>query len=91
MVVLEKLLKTITMNKPSTFDNVVKRFLILLGLLIFSPIVLSCDFKALRIYTGSPKNIIAYVLLTLGGALILFTVYFGFNTIKAFLDNLFQK
>ena len=79
------------MNKPNTFDSVIKRFLILLGLLIFSPIVLSFGFKALRIFTENPKKYIAYILLALGGFLILYTVYFGFKTIKAFLDNLFQK
>ncbi|WP_272149838.1 DUF6095 family protein [Tenacibaculum aiptasiae] len=79
------------MTKTTTFDKVVKRFLILLGLLIVSPIVLSIGFKALRVFTESPKNYIAYILLTLGGFLILFTVYYGFRTIKAFLDNLFQK
>ena len=83
-------LKTLKMNKSSSTENVVKRFLILLGLLIFSPIVLSFGFKALRIFTESPKNIIAYVLLAFGILLILFTVYFGFKTIKSFLDNLFQ-
>lgn len=84
-------LKTLKMTNSSNSENVVKKFLILLGLLIFSPIVLSFGFKALRIYTESPKNLIAYFLLAIGGSLILFTVYFGFKTIKAFLDNLFQK
>lgn len=79
------------MSKPTTPDNVVKKFLILLGLLILSPIVLSFGFKALKIFTESPKNYIAYVLLALGIFLILYTVYYGFKTIKAFLDNLFQK
>ncbi|WP_299160596.1 DUF6095 family protein [uncultured Tenacibaculum sp.] len=79
------------MNKPKTFDKVVKKFLILLGLLILSPITLSFGFKAQRIFTESPKKFIAYILLTLGVFLILFTVYYGFKTIKAFLDNLFQK
>ena len=79
------------MNKSKTFDTVVKKFVFLLGLLILSPIVLSLGFKALKIYTENPKNYIAYALLTLGTFLILFTVYFGFKTIKAFLDYLFQK
>lgn len=79
------------MSKPTTPDNVVKKFLILLGLLILSPIILSFGFKALRIFTESPKNYIAYVLLVLGIFLILYTVYYGFKTIKTFLDNLFQK
>jgi hypothetical protein len=78
------------MGKSDTFDKVVKKFLILLGLLIASPIILSFGFKALKIYTQSPKIYIAYTFLTIGILLILFTVYFGFRTIKAFLDNLFQ-
>ena len=78
------------MNKQATFDTIVRKFVFLLGLLILSPIVLSLGFKALRIYTENPKNYIAYTLLTIGGFLILFTVYFGFKTIKAFLDHLFQ-
>ncbi|QXP74636.1 DUF6095 family protein [Tenacibaculum sp. HL-MS23] len=79
------------MNKTKTFDTVVRKFVFLLGLLILSPIVLSFGFKAFRIYTEAPETYIAYVLLTLGTFLILFTVYFGFKTIKAFLDYLFQK
>lgn len=91
MAVFVQLLKTLSMSKPITSDRVVKRFVILLGLLILSPIVLSFGFKALRVFTESPKNFIAYFLLGLGIFLILFTVYFGFKTIKTFLDNLFQK
>lgn len=79
------------MSKSTTPDNIVKRFLILLGLLIVSPIVLSFGFKAYRIFTDSPKNILAYVLLFSGAFLILYTVYYGFKTIKVFLDNLFKK
>lgn len=79
------------MSKPDTFDKVVKKFLILLGLLILSPITLNLGFKAIRVFTESPKIYIAYFLLALGISLILFTVFFGFKTIKAFLDNLFQK
>lgn len=79
------------MSKPTTPDNVVKKFLILLGLLILSPIVLSFGIKALKIFTETNKNYIAYILLALGIFLILYTVYYGFKTIKAFLDNLFHK
>ncbi len=79
------------MHKPTTFDQVVKKFVVLLGLLISAPIILSLGFKALRIYTKNPEIYIAYALLTLGTFLTLFAVYFGFKTIKAFLDNLFQK
>ncbi|WP_271405265.1 DUF6095 family protein [Tenacibaculum soleae] len=79
------------MSKQITFDKIVKKFLILLGLLITSPIIVSIGFKALKIYTESPKNYIAYTTLGIGIFLLLYTVYFGFKTIKAFLDNLFQK
>lgn len=79
------------MSKQTTPDSVIKRFVLLLGLLITSPIVLSIGFKALRVYTESPKNIIAYLILSIGVFLILFTVFYGFKTIKVFLDNLFQK
>lgn len=78
------------MSKPTTTDTVVKKFLILLALLIVSPIILSIGFKAQRIFTESPKVYIAYILLALGIFLILFTVYYGFRTIKAFLDTLFN-
>ena len=88
---LEKQLKTLKMSKPATFEKGMKQLLILLGLLIFSPIVLSLGFKAQRVYTESPQNIIAYILLGLGIVLILFTVYFGFKTFKTFLDTLFKK
>lgn len=78
------------MSKKPTFEKGLKQLLILLGLLIFSPIVLSLGFKAQRIFTESPKIYISYVLLALGGILILYTVYFGFKTIKTFLDTLFN-
>ncbi|MDO6744501.1 DUF6095 family protein [Tenacibaculum soleae] len=79
------------MPKQITFDKIVKKFLILLGLLITSPIIVSIGFKALKIYTENPKKYIAYPILGIGIFLLLYTVYFGFKTIKAFLDNLFQK
>ena len=78
-------------TKTVTFEKGVKNVLILLGLLIFSPIVLSFAFKALKIFTESPKVYIAYFLLVFGVSLILFTVYFGFKTFKYLLDILFRK
>ncbi|CAM1333036.1 DUF6095 family protein [Tenacibaculum aestuariivivum] len=79
------------MAKPITPDNIVKKFLILLGLLITSPIILNLAFKALRIFTETPKKYVAYFLLILGIFLILFTVFYAFKTIKYFLDALFKK
>ncbi|WBX72830.1 DUF6095 family protein [Tenacibaculum pacificus] len=78
------------MSKKTTTDTVVKKFLILLGLLIVSPITLSLGFKAQKIFTESPKIYIAYISLALGVFLIFFTVYHGFKTIKSFLDTLFN-
>ncbi|MDC1162503.1 DUF6095 family protein [Tenacibaculum sp.] len=79
------------MTKSPSFEKGLKQLLILLGLLIFSPIVLSIAFKALKIFTSSPKIYLAYAILTLGVCLILFTIYFGFKTFKTFLDALFNK
>ncbi|CAL2079227.1 hypothetical protein J2Q11_06520 [Tenacibaculum finnmarkense genomovar finnmarkense] len=79
------------MTKKITNDTVVKKFLTLLGLLIVSPIMLSLAFKAQRIFTQTPKIYIAYILLLIGCFLILFTVYYGFKTIKTFLDVLFNS
>ena len=85
-----KQLKTILMSKPVTFDKIIKKFVFLVVLLILSPIVLSLGFKAFRIYSETSKMYITYILLITGVFLILFTVYFGFKTIKAFLDFLFK-
>ncbi|MCD8449134.1 DUF6095 family protein [Tenacibaculum dicentrarchi] len=79
------------MTKKITNDTVVKKFLTLLGLLIVSPIMLSLAFKVQRIFTQTPKIYIAYILLLIGCFLILFTVYYGFKTIKTFLDVLFNS
>ncbi|OSY87729.1 hypothetical protein WH52_09885 [Tenacibaculum holothuriorum] len=79
------------MSKPKTIETGVKQILILLGLLIASPLVVSFGVKALRVYKESPENIIAYILLTLGTLLVLFTVYYGFRTFKTLLDILFNS
>ena len=69
----------------------IKRLSILLGLLIASPIILNIGFKALKLYTESPKIYLAYAIVFVGVSLILFTVYFAFKTFKTFLDALFHK
>ncbi|CAM1362424.1 DUF6095 family protein [Tenacibaculum xiamenense] len=65
--------------------------LILLFLLILSPILLNISFKALRVFTTSPKIFIAYSLFILSIFLTLYTIYFGFKTIKTILDSLFKE
>lgn len=84
-------LKILKMNKITAPERNVKRALILLLLLIVSPIILNLAFKALKIFNTSPKIFIAYGLLITGILLILYTVYFGFRTIKGVLDSLFKE
>lgn len=79
------------MSTPNPYERPLKRFLILLALFIISPILLNMGFKALKVYQQQPQNLIAYTLVTLGIALILYTVYFGFKTFKILLDVIFRK
>lgn len=74
-----------------SYEKPVKKFLILLSLLVVSPVILSLAFRAQRAFKEMPKVIIGYVLLILGIFLILYTVYFGFKTFKSLLDTLFDK
>ncbi|WP_442266860.1 DUF6095 family protein [Tenacibaculum sp. ZS6-P6] len=73
-----------------SYEKPIKKFLILLSLLVISPVILSLAFRAQRAFKEMPKIIIAYVLLFLGILLILYTVYFGFKTFKSLLDTLFE-
>ena len=79
------------MTTQNPYEKTIKRFLILLSLFVISPIVLSIAFKALKIYKTSPENLIAYGLLIIGAFLIIYTVYFGFQTFKLLLDTIFKK
>ena len=78
------------MSEHSKWEKSIKNIMILLGLLIASPILLSLAFKALRIFKEFPKNFIGYFLIIGSIFLTLFTVYFGFKTFKAILDTLFK-
>lgn len=73
------------------YEKVIIKFLILLGLLIISPFVVSIAFKAQRIYTEGIGMYISWVLIALGIGLLLFTVYFGFKTFQSLLNVLFRK
>lgn len=64
-------------------------FLVLL--FILSPITLTIGFKALTKFENTPKMYLAYILLFVGVALIIFTIYFAFKTFKIILDALFQN
>ncbi|MDY0779812.1 hypothetical protein [Tenacibaculum sp. IB213877] len=73
------------------YEKPLKKLMILLGLLVVSPLVLSIGFKALKVYTESPKLFIGYGLVVIGFVLLIFTVYYGFKTFQSFLDILFDK
>lgn len=78
-------------GEESSYEKPIKRFFVLLSLLISSPIMLSLAFKSLHVYTEKPKIYIAYILMFLGIVMIVYTVYFGLRTIKLLLDVLFRK
>ncbi len=67
-----------------------KQLGILVLLFIISPLVLTMAFKALKKFTESPQIFIAYLLLVVGCALIIFTIYFAFKTFRTLLNSLFQ-
>jgi uncharacterized protein YacL len=67
-----------------------KRLLILLALLITSPISLTISFKAIKLYTEGIPFYISIFAVILSAILIFFTLFFGYKTIKTFLDALFS-
>lgn len=79
------------MKQKNPYEKVIKKFLVLLGLLFVSPIIFSVAFKAERIYTEGLGVYISYILIALGCSLLIFTVYFGFKTFQSLLDVLFRK
>lgn len=79
------------MEVKNPYEKPIKKFLILLGLLVLSPLVFAIALKAKRIYTEGIGIYISYILLTLGGFLLVYTVYFGFKTFQSLLNVLFRK
>ncbi|MEN8858313.1 MAG: DUF6095 family protein [Flavobacteriaceae bacterium] len=67
-----------------------KKLLILLGLLIASPILLTISFKALKLYKEGAPFYISIFSVVFSVLLIFFTLYFGYKTFKTFLDALFS-
>lgn len=78
------------MNKDSSYLSIVKRFLILLALLIVTPVTLNLAFKAFKIYKHFPKQLISYTLLFFGIVFAIYTLYFGLLTVKKLLNTLFK-
>ncbi|MEO9570403.1 MAG: DUF6095 family protein [Polaribacter sp.] len=64
---------------------------ILILLFITSPISLTMGFKALKKFENTPKQYMSYLILTVAGLLIIFTIYFAFKTFKILLKALFNN
>ena len=67
-----------------------RKLLILVGLLIASPLLLTLSFKALKIYKEGSLFFISIAGVVLSSILIFFTLYFAFKTFKTLLDALFS-
>jgi uncharacterized protein YacL len=67
-----------------------RKLLILVGLLIASPLLLTLSFKALKIYKEGTLFFISIVGVVVSSILIFFTLYFAFKTFKTLLDALFS-
>mgnify|MGYP000633722056 FL=1 len=67
-----------------------RKLLILVGLLIVSPLLLTVSFKALKLYKEGSLFYISIAGVVLSSILIFFTLYFAFKTFKILLDALFS-
>ncbi|MEZ7946019.1 MAG: DUF6095 family protein [Flavobacteriaceae bacterium] len=67
-----------------------RKLLILVGLLIASPLLLTVSFKALKLYKEGSLFYISIAGVVLSSILIFFTLYFAFKTFKTLLDALFS-
>ena len=70
--------------------NGIKKLLILLGLLIASPLLLTLSFKALKLYKVGAPFYVSVLGVILSSLLIIFTLFFAFKTFKTLLDGLFS-
>ncbi|WP_299050739.1 DUF6095 family protein [uncultured Polaribacter sp.] len=67
-----------------------KRLAILIFLFIISPISLTMGFKGLKEYQNSPKAIFSYILISVAGLLIIYTIFFAIRTFKILLNAFFN-
>ena len=67
-----------------------RKLLILVGLLIASPLLLTVSFKALKLFKEGSLFYISIAGVVLSSILIFFTLYFAFKTFKTLLDALFS-
>ena len=70
--------------------NGLQKLLILLGLLIASPLLLTLSFKVLKLYKEGTLFYISILGVILSSLLIIFTLFFAFKTFKTLLDALFS-
>lgn len=68
-----------------------RKLLILLGLLIASPLLLTISFKALKIYKEGYLFYISVTGIVLSSILTFFTLFFAFKTFKTLIDALFSE
>jgi hypothetical protein len=68
-----------------------RKLLILLGLLIASPLLLTISFKALKIYKEGYLFYISVTGIVLSSILTFFTLFFAFKTFKTLMDALFYE
>ena len=68
-----------------------RKLLILLGLLIASPLLLTISFKAIKIYKEGYLFYISILGIVLAAILTFFTLFFAFKTFKTLMDALFSE
>ena len=68
-----------------------RKLLILVGLLIASPLLLTVSFKALKLYKEGSLFYISIAGVVLSSILIFFTLYFAFKTFKIIGNSLFNQ
>lgn len=78
------------MEKKNPYEKVVRKFLILLGLLFFSPLVFNIALKAKRVYTEGFGIYISTILIIIGAALLIYAVFFGFKTFQLLMNTIFR-
>jgi hypothetical protein len=68
----------------STDVNLLSKGLIRLGILVLffiaSPVIMTMGFKALNKFTEAPKIYLAYAIILVGLASLIFTIFFAFKT-----------
>ena len=68
-----------------------RKLLILLGLLIASPLLLTISFKAIKIYKEGYLFYVCILGIVLSAILTFFTLFFAFKTFKTLLEALFSE